>query len=549
MKKEFYAIPNYELSNNPSCTPIQKVNFVSKEEYDKSIEKFSFFIKCNSTNLLSIYKNETEKFEKVTKIVINLNTEDEKTIAGPELKKINSLESFIETIKGKSNIKIWSEKSGPYFIASSKQIITDSYTLIPKKITIEETEKTLKINAYSTETRISFYSGNFEKQECISTLSFSPNEKRYRNYQRKDINASRPRCSFNNEYGEYTFLDKLPENMLKIINDEVISYYNKILNKEYTNNDITPQGILSFAVCPDNIYHFHYNSLFDYELPKDKENFEEEISKHLNLKNDDFFKEKLYENIDALIAISAIKKGGIKEYEKFYDFFNRNLNKHLSMHTRDENYKTIKDAFNVMKKYRSEDEILDALNSTNEFYFKILRTIVQADREHLFDGQLFDRFAYNRFNEYADSLLIVYEREKLKEIKNDLDKASTCTKSLDGFNVRAVNDKETIDNFIKNFLWPSDDYAAKRIINGDRILKEILAVEDKNGSFCFIIIDNRRHSTPLFLNYPFNDENYKLFINNYYVASKLSDFIIKENERLYEPTITKIKDDDELPFY
>lgn len=548
-KKEFFAVPNFNKESKGSVFGFSgfssvtdfDFNYVTKDEYDKCTDKFFFFVDCYK-NKPRLFKKETQSMEAITKIALFHNSEDEEIISGPSLKAINDLDKLYEVLKGE-NIKIWTEKSGPCFIKSSKQILNPSgYQSIPVKLTIEETPKTLKVREYSQMFDCMPFGGPISKSEYFETISFDFDKKKYRYYPKERISRySKPICSFVNSYYENTLLDKLPENILKEISDALVLYYNKNAGIEYKNEDISPEGIRSFAICPENKYYFQYQDLFSVALPKEKKEFEKAIADILELDNNEFFKEKLYENINCIFALSALKKAGFKEIEKFYDFF-KELKLRITMENNPIVYNRIKDAFKIMLKYRTEEEIISAVTASNEFNFEVLNYIIKAEEENLFNAQMFDRFAYNKFNGHAINLLYIYEQNYLKNLKENLIKNAVKDYSTADLKVYVVNDEDIVKSFQEDFVKKF----AKANLYPQYLrteAKEIIVIEDNKNNFSFRALDEHNHTETYNLYHNFLDREYTNFTNIVNMNRDISRIITDELSSI------SIEPEAELPFF
>ena len=535
IKKEFYAIPDCNENNFYSVGH----RYISKDEFDKmGPEKFFYFLYYNADSRLVLFKKETNSFELITKIIFNYKGKEE-IIEGPEiLKKYSSKADLKELFDKKENIKIWTEKSGAYFIPSFEQIFFRNDIKFPQKLIIEETEKTLKIRQYKKEIFRPIFSSRDEIKvyNSVQAISFDFENKKYRNYPETKIvnfDFSLSRCAYINNYHDSTLLYTLPDNMLNEINNALVSFYSEKSGKKYENKDISDYGIRSFAIAPDNPFYFRYSDFFDCNLPKEKEEFEKEIANILDLNDNSFFKEILYKNVQILFLLSACKKAGIKEYEKLYDFFKKNINAYLPRKENDSFYKNVKKSFENMLKYRKEEDIIYALNNTQEFCMEIFKVINNAESEKLFDGQMFDRFAYNKFNEHACALLLVYERNKIKELTEKFVKNASSHKNFGKITAYVVDDKDSLENFkhLKEIICKYTPWFIS-----DKEPKKIIVVKDDKENYAFAEIDKsfKRFHT---LENLIKTKEYDEFLDELDVISGLKNLIKEEQAKIPSPEI------------
>ena len=186
-----------------------------------------------------------------------------------------------------------------------------------------------------------------------------------------------------------------------------------------------------------------------------------------------------------------------------------------------------------MLKYRSEEDIIYALNKTQEFCMEIFKVINNAESEKLFDGQMFDRFAYNKFNEHACALLLVYERNKIKKLTEKFIKNASLHKDFGKITAYVVDDKDSLKDFkhLKEIICNRTPWFIS-----DKEPKKFIVVKDDNEHYAFAEIDKSFKQFHTLENW-IKTKDYDEFLNELDVISGLKNLIKEEQAKIPSPEI------------
>ena len=501
-----------------------------------------------------IYRGLTETFERVTKIILNSNSSTPNIIEGPELLKFLKNSDSKDLLESATDIKFFTEISGQFFVKNGYELIfidpKKSYfnDTVKEKLVIEPTDKTLKVKLLSQNLRIQ--KENVEKNNYIQMVSFDIKNKMLRIFDQQRI-GDKLRVTTFKYLDQYSVLTNLPQEVLNDIANQLVEMHSKEDGKEYKLLDNpTVKQIVSFnanpsfpgyLVCKNFLGHkFNSTSLERNEFLKDAADF-------LGLDYNERF-DKLFEfNPHVFAFASAAKDAGITNIDKVIDLFLNmpNQNSYKMDHLFDSSIvlSSFKNGLKAALKYRTEEEVLDGLSSMQYFYTDTFKGMQILDDYNFFDGAIFDRFVYNRFNDHAFALVNIIIREKMQQICREItnEKTKNSESSLESYD---VTDEEEIKKLAKMIKTDSSSFNKKRM--------KAIKICYSEGNPCFVIKtdDNRWHS-----HFPSCSIN----VLNRGDVSKLynyEDNLNKEEAKLaasaksVAPGASSIsEDEDELPFF
>ena len=425
-----------------------------------------------SDNSLKLYRKLTDDFEKVNKIILDSNSPSPRIIEGPELLKMVKENSIKDLLANAIDVKFFSEISGQFFVKSGGNAIfvDPRYGFngtINEKLVIEPTDKTLKVKLYSQDLYV--YKKSIKKTNFIQMVSFDIKNKLLRIFDKQCVGQKLRALNF--KYMEQrSVLTNLPQEILNEIANQLVEMHSKENGKEYEKlENPSAQQLISFNTNPDFpgyllCKNFLGNKFRSENLERTA--FLKDAADFLGLDYDERFDELFEVNPYVFAFASAAKEAGIANTDKIIDLFLNipNQNSYKSAYLLDGSVElsNFRKGLKTALKYRTEEEVLDGLSTMQYFYSDAFRGMKMLEDFDFFDGSIFDRFSYNKFNDHAYALVNVIMRENLQQICKEIIKGKTAnTKcSLESYD---VTDEEEIKKLAKIIKTDNGGFGRRKI--------------------------------------------------------------------------------------
>ena len=536
MENKIYYIKKEQTASEP------------KEIYSEEEIKSNFFFVKVEKDKLYLFKDLSESFEEITKMVIGSGTELEETIEGPALKKIKDINTLEKLLFDKQNLRIWTDKTGMCYIANSAQIIyiTGKHFVgqyIPTKLIIEPSKESLKVKKLYK--FVDFRNNKISSQNAFEMVSFGFKDNLARIYSLQRVNES-IHGKFLDTSSFFTFLRDLPKDIIQHIANILKEEREEFDGKVHETPEASEFGLVAFNMNPGfkeylKLKNF-YTSLLDHDI-KEKNEVYKKIAEILKFDYDENFVKYMDTNPFALAFTSIAKDSGLKNVDKVFNILNncKNLNetaKNLDfscyLHKWKSNTLTdFGEALKIALKYRTEEEVTTALEQMASFNPAVWRAIITLENYGLFDGNLFDRFVYNKFNEHAAGLVVSIAREEFnKVVENGIDKSTykLLPSSIETYEIKDKDSKKRLIEMAKvdNYSFGDVDSEDCRIAVCIHKKNYVFVVVNKNSSYYMEYYPNC--NLAWYKHNQINDMN--KFFSEFYDECKKDFDIGKEDEDL-----------------
>lgn len=468
--KNFYVRSNSGLFDGPATR-----EKISKSEYDVS-NKYCF-IKDEKGKVL-VHKSLSHSFEPIIAIDLDYKTPSQTSLEGPDLKNISSYKELLEILKDHYPINICTKETGEIQVNCENDFkLFDRYVgsiEIPKNVIIEETPESLKVKLFKKVISLN----ELDNPNRLYIVSFG-----------KDHFTRHYKPSYYSEKLEgdivsrkdYDILDDFDEDILNDIAKCLHDFREHVDGVKYDMPKAFSVSLRDFNLYPSFPNKSMFSQYVAVKNTNDKNEIVDSIIKKAKFEDSEFVKNKLLDNnfteadFRIFIFSKVLYENNVASFEESYNIFKKFENDIYPFVTGiGDTYLQITDrAIKACLKYRKPEEILEAFSKIDSFTFDIFRSIDWLEDVGAFNGNAFDRLAYNKFNKYANSLTDIFAKEYLVKSIEDKLKDGSEVINFEGLDFVRI-DTATFKNFANvssggtPWRMPENKFAV--IINGEPVI-------------------------------------------------------------------------------